>query len=76
MNLFHKLSDLADKAEKFYALQTAPKMDFINSCDFDGLTEKAINKEWKKYIINTCDLVTYLANWWLVMITSAIGIAI
>ena len=52
MDLFHKLSDLADKAGKFCALQTVPEMDSINSCDFDGLIEKAIDEEQKEYIIN------------------------
>jgi hypothetical protein len=62
VDLFHELSDLADKAGKFCASQTAPEMDSINSCDFDGLTEKAIDEERKEYVINTCDLVTYLGN--------------
>ena len=58
MDLFHELSDLADKAGKYCALQTAPEMDSINSQDFDGLTEKAIDEERKEYVTNACDFVT------------------
>jgi len=58
VDLFHELSDLVDKAGKYYASQTAPKMDSINSHDFDGLTERAIDEEQKEYMTNTCDLVT------------------
>jgi len=58
VDLFHELSDLADKAGKYCALQTAPEMDSIDSQDFDGLTEKAINEEQKEYMTNACDFVT------------------
>jgi len=33
-------------------------MDSIDSQDFDGLTEKAINEEQKEYMTNACDFVT------------------
>jgi hypothetical protein len=58
VDLFHELSDLADKAGKYCASQTAPEMDSIDSQDFDGLTEKAIDEERKEYVTNTCDFVT------------------
>ena len=58
MDLFHELSDLVDKAGKYCASQTAPEMDSIDSQDFDGLTEKAINEERKEYVTNACDFVT------------------
>jgi len=58
VDLFHELSDLADKAGKYCASQTAPEMDSINSQDFDGLTEKAINEEQKEYMTNAYDFVT------------------
>jgi hypothetical protein len=56
VDLFHELSDLADKAGKYCASETAPEMDSIDSQDFEGLTEDAINKERQEYIIYTCDL--------------------
>ena len=56
--MFYELSDLADKAGKYYASQTAPEMDSIDSQDFDGLMEKAIDEERKEYVTNTCDFVT------------------
>ena len=34
----------------------APEMDSINSQDFEGLTEEAIDEEQQEYIINACDL--------------------
>ena len=58
MDLFHELSDLVDKAGKYCVSQTVPEIDSIDSQDFDGLTEKAINKEQKEYVTNTCDFVT------------------
>jgi len=58
VDLFHELSDLADKAGKYCASQTAPEMDSIDSCDFDGLMERAIDEEQKEYMTNACDLVT------------------
>ena len=33
-------------------------MDSIDSQDFDGLTEKAIDEERKEYVTNACDFVT------------------
>ena len=51
VDLFHELSDLADKAGKHCASDTAPEMDSINSQDFDGLTEADINEERKEYVI-------------------------
>jgi hypothetical protein len=56
VNLFHEISDLADKAGKYCASETAPEMDSINSQDFEGLTEDVINKERQEYVIYTCDL--------------------
>jgi len=58
VDLFHELSDLADKAGKYCASQTVPEMDSIDSPDFDGLTERAIDEEQKEYVTNACDLVT------------------
>ena len=51
VDLFHELSDLADKAGKHCASDTVPEMDSINSQDFDGLTEADINEERKEYVI-------------------------
>jgi hypothetical protein len=51
VDLFHELSDLTDKAGKYCASQTAPEMDSIDSRDFDGLSEKAIDEERKEYVI-------------------------
>lgn len=57
IDLFHELSDLADKAGKFCASNTAPEiMDSIDSQDFEGLTEKAIDEERKEYVFEACDL--------------------
>jgi hypothetical protein len=51
VDLFHELSDLADKAGKYCASDTAPEMDFFDSQDFEGMTEEAINDERKEYVI-------------------------
>ncbi len=56
IDLFHELSDLADKAGKYCVSEMAPEMDSINSQDFEGLTEEAIDEEQQEYIINACDL--------------------
>jgi hypothetical protein len=58
VDLFHELSDLADKAGKYCASDTAPEMNSIDSQDFDGLTENAINEERKEYVIRSMH-VTY-----------------
>ena len=58
VDLFHELSDLADKAGKYCASDTAPEMNSIDSQDFDGLTENAINEERKEYVIHSMH-VTY-----------------
>jgi len=50
VDLFHELSDLADKAGKFCASDTAPEMCSIDSQDFDGMTEDAIEEERKEYV--------------------------
>ena len=58
VDLFHELSNLVDKAGKYCASDIAPEMDSIDSQDFDGLTENAINEEQKEYVI--CSMhVTY-----------------
>ena len=59
VDLFHELSDLVDKARKYCTSNTAPKMGSMDSQDFDGLSEEAIEEEQKEYIhvmINACDL--------------------
>jgi len=58
IDLFHELSNLVDKAGKFCASDTAPEMCSIDSQDFDGLTEDAIEEEQKEYMfmINACNL--------------------
>jgi hypothetical protein len=50
VDLFHELSDLVDKAGKYCASDTAPEMDHIDSQDFEGLTEKAIEEEKMEYV--------------------------
>ena len=59
MDLFHELSDLVDKAGKYCASNTVPEMGSMDSQDFDGLLEEAIEEEQKEYVhvmINICDL--------------------
>ena len=58
IDLFHELSELVDKAGKFGASDMVPEMCSINSQDFDGLTEDAIEEEQKEYMfmINVCNL--------------------
>jgi hypothetical protein len=59
VDLFHELSDLVDKAGKYCASNTAPEMGSMDSQDFDGLSEEAIEEEQKEYVhvmINACDL--------------------
>jgi len=41
---------------KYCASEMAPEMNSINSQDFEGLTEEAIDKEQQEYVINACDL--------------------
>jgi hypothetical protein len=48
VDLFHELSDLVDKAGKYCASDTVPEMDSMDSQDFEGLTEEAIEEEWKE----------------------------
>ena len=50
MDLFHELSDLVDKAEKYCTSNTVPEMGSIDSQDFDGLSEEAIEEEQKEYV--------------------------
>ncbi len=50
VDLFHELSDLVDKARKYCASDTVPKMGSMDSQDFDGLLEEAIEKEQKEYV--------------------------
>jgi len=45
VDLFHELSDLADRAGQYCTSDSAPEMDFFNCQDFKGITEEAINEE-------------------------------
>jgi hypothetical protein len=51
VDLFHELSNLADRAGKYCASDLAPEMDFFDCQDFEGMTEEAIDEERKEYVI-------------------------